>query len=257
MINQNLHRQPAALDSAVHRKLKLKLPITDWSPARQLNAILLAVAEFGDACKEFPIVFVKAGKEADGSEAIAPIAVLGMVAEDNLFLQQGQWRAQYMPAVLRLYPFCMGRIDEQRFAVCLDMGFAGVGEAEGQPVFLDDGQPSELLKAMHKQLETLEHEIQRTRHVCKRLLDLGLLSDMRFDVTLAGGHQHTVDGFLAVDEKKVTALPDAIVGELHRSGVLGLIHLHWLSLTNMRGLAERHAQRLGMAPRAVPVAAAG
>jgi hypothetical protein len=32
-----------------------------------------------------------------------------------------------------------------------------------------------------------------------------------------------------------------VVGELHRNGVLGLIHLHWLSLTNMRGLAERTA----------------
>jgi hypothetical protein len=123
LINQNLHRQPAALDSALHRKLKLQVPITDWSLARQLNAIFLAAAEFGDACKEFPIVFVKAGKEADGTDAIAPIAVLGMVADDNLYLHDGQWRAQYMPAVLRLYPFCIGRIDEQRFAICLDMGF--------------------------------------------------------------------------------------------------------------------------------------
>ena len=141
MINQNLHRQPAALDSALHRQLRLQVPITDWSLARQLNAIFLAVAEFGDACKEFPIVFVKAGKETDGTDAIAPIAVLGMVADDNLYLQDGRWRAQYMPAVLRLYPFCIGRIDEQRFAICLDMGFSGAGEAEGQAVFLDDGQP--------------------------------------------------------------------------------------------------------------------
>ena len=71
MINQNLHRQPAALDSALHRQLRLQVPITDWSLARQLNAIFLAVAEFGDACKEFPIVFVKAGKETDGTDAIA------------------------------------------------------------------------------------------------------------------------------------------------------------------------------------------
>lgn len=127
----------------------------------------------------------------------------------------------------------------------------------GQPVFLDDGQPTELLKTMHKQLEALEGEIQRTRQVCKRMLELGLLTDMRFDVTLADGRQHTVDGFLTVDEKKVTELPDSVVGELHRNGVLGLIHLHWLSLTNMRGLAERHAQRMGLAPVAVPVALAG
>lgn len=255
MINQNLHRQPTALDSALHRKLKLRVPITDWSLAQQLNAIFLAAAEFGDACKEFPIVFVKAGQEADGTDAIAPIAVLGMLANDNLFLQAGQWRAQYMPAVLRMYPFCIGRIDEERFAICLDMSFSGAGEAEGQPVFQDDGQPTELLTTMQKQLETLEGEIQRTRHVCKRLMELGLLVEMRFDVKLPDGRQHTVDGFLTVDDQKVTELPDNVVGELHRNGILGLIHLHWLSLTNMRGLAEQHGQRLGLVPAAAPAGA--
>ena len=257
MINQNLHRQPAALDSALHRQLKLKVPITDWSMSSQLNALFLAVAEFGDACKEFPIVFVKAGQEPDGSEAIAPIAVLGMVANDNLFLQGSQWRGQYMPAILRMYPFCIGRLDEERFAICLDMAFSGANQTEGVPVFLEDGQPAELLKTMQKQLENLETEIQRTRQVCKRIMELGLLTDMRFDVTLADGRQHTVDGFLTVDEKKVTELSDAVVGELHRNGVLGLIHLHWLSLTNMRGLAEWHAQRLGLTPAAVPAQAVG
>ncbi len=257
MINQNLHRQPAALDSALHRQLKLKVPITDWSMSSQLNALFLAVAEFGDACKEFPIVFVKAGQEPDGSEAIAPIAVLGMVANDNLFLQGSQWRGQYMPAILRMYPFCIGRLDEERFAICLDMAFSGANQTEGVPVFLEDGQPAELLKTMQKQLENLETEIQRTRQVCKRIMELGLLTDMRFDVTLADGRQHTVDGFLTVDEKKVTELSDAVVGELHRNGVLGLIHLHWLSLTNMRGLAEWHAQRLGLTPVAVPAQAVG
>lgn len=255
MINQNLHRQPAALDSALHRQLKLKVPITDWSLSSQLNAIFVAAAEFGDACKEFPIVFVKAGQEADGSDAIAPIAVLGMMANDNLFLHEGRWRGHYMPALLRMYPFCIGRLDEERFAICMDMAYAGVNQAEGEPIFQQDGQPAELLKTMQKQLETLEGEIQRTRQVCTRIRDLGLLVDMRFDVTLADGRQHTVDGFLTVDEKKVTELSDTVVGELHRNGVLGLIHLHWLSLTNMRGLAEWHGQRLGLAPLAVPAGA--
>ena len=71
MINQNLHRQPTALDSVKHRQLRLKLPVTDWSVADRLNAIFVAAAEFGDVCREFPIVFVRAGKEPDGSDQIA------------------------------------------------------------------------------------------------------------------------------------------------------------------------------------------
>ena len=243
MINTNLHRQPVALDSAQHRNLKLRLPITDWSLAKNLNAIFVAAAEFGDVCREFPIVFVKAGKEADGSEAIAPIAVFGLTQTDNLYVSGERWRAQYMPAVLRAYPFCIARIDNERFAICIDSAWPGTSVLEGEPLFTADGQQAELMQQMTKHLEALESEIQRTRLVGKRLLELDLLREMRFDATLPDGRQHTVDGFLTVDDKKLTELSDSVVGELHRSGILGLVHLHWVSLGNMRRLVDWHVER--------------
>jgi len=255
LINQNLHRQPTALDSAQHRHLKLRVPVTDWSVANRLNALFVAAAEFGDVCREFPIVFVRAGKEPDGRDQIAPIAVLGLSLNQNLYVDGATWRAQYMPAVLRSYPFCIARIDGQRFAVCVDMAYAGIDDPAGTSVFEADGQPSALLKTMQPQLETLEAEIQRTRRVGQRLLELDVLRDMRFDATLPDGSKHSVDGFLTVDDKKMTALPDAVVGELHRSGVLGLVHLHWVSLGNMRRLVEWHAQRVAIAAPAVAAAA--
>lgn len=252
MINQNLHRRPVGLDSALHRNLKVKLPVTDWSVGRNLNAVFVAAVEFGDACREFPLVFVKAGKEPDGSDSIAPIAVLGLTQNTNLYLTGDRWRAQYMPAVLSTYPFCIARIDDQRFAVCFDAEWPGAQDAEGQPLFDAQGQATEMLQKVQAQLESLEAEIQRTRNVCKRLQELGLLQDMRFDVTLPDGGKHTVDGFMTLDDKKVTELPDNVVAELHRSGLLGLMHLHWASLGNMRRLVDWHVERA-----AAPVLAAG
>ncbi len=243
MINQNLHMQPAAVDSAQHRNLKLKVPITDWTVADKLNAIFVAAVEFGDVCREFPIVFVKAGKDADGRESIAPIAVLGLTQNQNLYVSGERWRAQYMPAILRFYPFCIARMDETRFAVCMDTAFKGLNADEGQPLFDAEGKPSEMLQTMQKQLEALEAEIQRTRLVGQRLQELDLLREMRFDATMPDGRQHTVDGFLTVDEAKVTALPDNVVAELHRNGMLGLVHLHWVSLGNMRRLVDWHVER--------------
>lgn len=257
MINPNLHRQPTALDSARHRGLKLRLPVTDWSVAKDLNALFVAAAEFGDVCREFPIVFVRAGKDADGRDEIAPIAVLGLKQNENLYADGARWRAQYVPAVLRTYPFCIARIDEQRFAVCVDTAWPGANESDGTPVFEADGQAGPLLKSVQPQLEALETEIQRTRLVGRRLLELDVLRDMRFDTTLPDGSKHSVDGFLTVDDKKMTELPDPVVGELHRSGVLGLVHLHWVSLGNMRRLADWHAERLGVAAAAAPAAVAG
>jgi hypothetical protein len=243
LINQNLHKQPTALDSAKHRQLKLQVPVTDWSVADRLNAIFVAAAEFGEACREFPIVFVRAGKEPDGSDQIAPIAVLGLTQNQNLFLDGSRWRAQYMPAVLRHYPFCIARVDDKRFAICVDMAYTGAGNENGAPLFEDDGQPAALLKTMQPQMESLETEVQRTRFVGKRLLELNVLRDMRFDATLPDGSKHSVDGFLTVDEKKMAELPEEVVVELHRNGLLGLVHLHWVSLGNMRRLAQWHAER--------------
>jgi SapC len=243
LINTNLHRRPTALDSAQHRQLRLRMPVTDWSVANRLNAIFVAAAEFGEACREFPIVFVRAGKEPDGSEAIAPIAVFGLVQNENLFVAGDRWRALYMPAMLRAYPFCIARLDDARLAICVDMDFAGVNEQDGQTLFEADGEAAELLKTMTTHLEAMEADIQRTRLVGRRLLELDLLREMRFDATLPGGRKHTVDGFLTVDDRKVTDLPEAVVMELHKNGLLGLIHLHWVSLGNMRRLVDWHVER--------------
>lgn len=254
MINQNLHRQPTPLDNIQHRTLKLRLPVADWSVARDLNAIFVAAAEFGDTCREFPIVFVRAGKEPDGSDQIAPVAVLGLTQGRNLYVDGTRWRATYIPAVLRTYPFCIGRVDEQRFAICVDTAWPGANTDDGTPLFEADGQPAALLKNAQPQLETLEQEIQRTRLVGRKLLELDVLRDMRFDATLPDGSKHSVDGFLTVDDKKMSELPDAVVGELHRSGLLGLVHLHWVSMGNMRRLVEWHAERAAEPPPAAATA---
>jgi len=246
LINQNLHRQPAGLDSVQHRALKLQLPVTDWSVANQLNALFVAAGEFAEVCREFPIVFVNAGKEADGSDAIAPIAVLGLTQNTNLYLSGERWRAQYIPAVLRFYPFCIARIDDEKFAICVDTAWKGASQAadaQGEALFNNQGEATEMLNGVRQQLEALEAEIQRTRAVGKRLAELGLLQDMRFDVTLPDGSKHTVDGFMTIDDKKATELPDTVVAELHRSGLLGLMHLHWVSMGNMRRLVDWHVER--------------
>ena len=245
MINPHLHRQPVALEQQQHRQHRIALPVTDWSVASRMNAVFVAATEFSDVCKEYPIVFVRAGREADGRDQIAPIAVLGMVGEQNLYLEgtAGGWRAAYKPAVLQAYPFCIGRVDEQRFAICVDMAWSGVGTEQGQPLFDEAGQPAELLKAMQKHLEVLEGEIQATRTFGQRLMALDLLREMRFDATLPDGRKHTLDGFLTVDQEKAQSLPDTVVGELHRNGMLGLIQLHWASLGLMRRLMDWHVVR--------------
>lgn len=246
MINQNLHRQPVALDRSAHLKTRVKLPVTDWSVASGLNSMFVAAVEFGDACREFPIVFVRAGTEPDGSTPIAPVAVFGLSQGENLYVDGTRWRGAYMPALLRMYPFAMGRVDEQSFAIVIDMAWSGVSQTEGDLLFTDAGEVSELTRLVQQQLELAETEVQRTRFVGQKLQELNLLREMRFDAKLPDGNTLSVEGFLTVDEDKLKVLPDTTLIELQRTGILGLVHAHLISLGNMRRLAEWRMQKMGM-----------
>ncbi len=247
MIHQPLHRDPVGVDREALRHTKLRVGQPDFSYCSHLNSIFVAATEFGDACLDFPVVFVNAGKNEKGQTEVAPIAVLGVTGAQNLFVEGSgdaqSWRARYMPAVLRTYPFCTTRMNDEQFAICIDRSWHRVNTSDGQALFGDDGQPSEVLKSARQQLEVLEVEIARTRTLGQRLLELDLLRDMRFDATLPDGRKHSVDGFLTVEQKRVTELPDATVLELHKQGLLGLIHAHWLSLGNMRKLLDWHFER--------------
>lgn len=240
MIHPALHRQPVALDREVHRTLKIRPGAPDWSVAAGLNAYFVAAVEFADLCKEFALVFVRAGKdESGGRPLVAPVAVFGLAQGENLFVDGTRWRADHMPAQLRAYPFATAQVDAQRRVLCIDRAWAGFSDTEGTPLFDADGQEGPTLREMHALLDRLEGETQRTRAFCDRLLALDLLRDMRFDATLPDGSKLGVDGFLAVDEQRFAALDDATVVELHRSGVLALITLHQVSLGNLRRLVER------------------
>lgn len=257
MIHQALHRQPVAVDRETLRDTKLRMADADLSFCSHLNTIFVAATEFGDACRDMPLVFVDAGVDEQGKKLIAPIAVMGVVNGENLFVNGNAWRGRYMPAVLRTYPFCTARIDDDRFAICVDQGWKYVNTSEGEAFFTPEGKPTAFLESTQKQLEVLETEILRTRAIGQRLLELDVLRDMRFDAEFGDGRKHSVDGFLSIDQERLTALPDATVLELHKSGILGLIHQHWISMGNMRFLFDWHIARNPVAPgAAAPTAVA-
>lgn len=256
MMHPPLHRDAVGIDRDSMRQTRLRTDTLDLSFCSQLNSIFLAATEFGDAARDFPVVFVKAGKNEKGQEEVAPLAVLGVTQNENLFVEghgdTQSWRGRYMPAVLRTYPFCTAPMAENQFAICIDRSWKYVGTQEGQALFDADGQPSEFFKGVQQQLEVLEGEIARTRAIGQRLVELDLLRDMRFDATLADGRKHTIDGFLTVDQQRFGELKDATVLELHKNGMLGMIHSHWVSLGHMRKLVDWHFERTSAAPAASP-----
>ena len=240
MINPELHKTPVALDREKHRHLKLRADQSNLKAAAGLNAFFLTAAEFADACKEYPILFLSAGTDAQGKEQVAPVAVFGVTPGENLFLQaDGRWDAFYVPAMLRAYPFTMARVAEDQFAVVFDESWDGANTTDGRPLFNEAGEPTELLNDLRKFVEQIEIETERTRLAGQRLMELKLLQPKRFDATLPNGEPLSVDGFLAVDEERLAALTDEEALEVQRTGLLSLLHAHQISMGNMRRLIDR------------------
>lgn len=243
MSNPPMYGELLPLDREVHKNLKLDTQRTVVSRVAEQNSVFLAAVEFADACKEYPIVFVRAGApDANGKQAVAPLAVLGLKPGSNLFVDSDKWTGNYVPAYVRRYPFAMARVDDtgNNLAVCYDSQWAGFNETTGEALF-KDGQPTEFLLNAKAFLENFEQEAERTRLICELLADMELLQDMRFEATLPNGEKLDVEGFLALDEKKYAELPDDKVLQLHRNGLIALLEMHRLSMTNMNRLAARYA----------------
>ena len=100
MIDPTLFADPQALDRVQHRTLRLKPAATRYDRTAGMNALFITAVEFGDVCREYPIVFVEAGKGDDGQREVAPMAVLGLEPGENLMLgADGAWAARYTPAL--------------------------------------------------------------------------------------------------------------------------------------------------------------
>jgi len=241
MIVTNLHNEPTALDTVLHRDLRLKNDLNAISKLASFTSFMVSVSEFGDAALNFPILFVRAAPDALGRDTVAPVAVFGLKPGENLFVTtDGKWDAGYVPAMLRAYPFTMARIEgSDRWAIVFDNSWEGMSRTEGVPLFNEKGEASELLNGVHKFVQDLEADLERTRQACATLLEMKLLKPMRFDATLANGESLSVDGFMTVDEEAIAKLPDAQIAQMYRNGLLGLLQVHTISLNNMRRLLDR------------------
>lgn len=248
MINSALYREPELLDPARHRGLKMGT-LADFSITKGMHGAFITVTEMPQAGLEFPIVFIHSGeRDAAGRPTVSPIVLLGLSANENLFVDGARWDARYIPAFIRRYPFLTATLrNAGTTGVMVDRAWSGFSEQDGEALFEADDQPAPALQRAMEFLQMFETEAQRTRSFCARLAELDLLREMKADATLPQGQTLSVDGFLVVDEEKLLKLDESVVIETHRNGMLMLLHLHLASLANMRHMVERKARRAAVA----------
>lgn len=257
MIHPNLYSKPVTLDTRAHGDLRVAPYADDWSVASGVNAIAVAVAEFADLAVEFPLVFVKVGNAQGGSE-LMPVAVFGLTAGENLYVEGKGWRANHLPMLLRMYPFGIAGVEGDRVLLAIDEAWPGWSRTEGEPLF-ESGQPTERTTQMAEQIGKVAGELRQGAEFAKMLDDAGLLMETRFEAKAPNGETIQVDGFYSVDAEKLAALNDQEVLSLWRNGAMALVHAHQLSMRHMARLADWRLKRQleqGQAGAQAPAAAA-
>ena len=207
---------------------------------RAMNPIPVSFVEFALAGRDYPLVFVS----GDQGKTFLPMAVLGLEAQQNLFIADDAWDpAVYVPAYVRRYPFCMTRVtvdgrEQAERVACVEKKALN---DRGEPLFDDTGNPLPEWASRQKLLFEYEADLARTDEMCSRLAALGLLEPFTMQATPAGGQPLALAGMYRVNEAKLPELEPAALQELAKTGILGRVYAHLISLDNFRRLLDRRA----------------
>ncbi len=229
------------LDRVRHAGMGLRKDGFAW--CAPLNAVYLSLPEFGRAALDYPIAFAPS-LDVDNSREYQPVAVLGLRAAQNLFVNaDGGWRTgTYVPAYCRRYPFFIAEMPGEgatagaRRLVCVDEG--GLQPDAAHPLFDVGGTPTAAWAPLLQLIEQLETARMQSRVLVKRLDALQLLRPFEALALPRRGAQTRLQGLYRVDEEKLRQIDTRDLRALMRKGELRAIYAHLLSLENFARLLD-------------------
>lgn len=229
-----LYVNAQAVNKTRHKNLCVRTG-SDMSFAKNTNSVPLMAVEFPHAAGEYAIMF--AGSE----EKPIPVVVMGFKENENRYIDEDkQWRAQYIPAFVRRYPFVFSSDDEGKtLTLCIDEDFEGCNEeGHGERLFDADGERTLFLNNSLKFLEEYQAHFYRTEAFCATLKELDLLEPVTARFTTPEGEQRNLTGIFSVSRKKLKELSGEDLEKLHKSDALELIYLHLHSSRNLQTMLQ-------------------
>jgi hypothetical protein len=225
------------LNKEQHRQLRIK---TGYGAALG-DAVMYAMTypmEFRDIQGCYPILFTK----DPNTGGFFAAAVLGLDADQNLFLQDKRWDATYIPAMLQRHPFMIAtgvEGDDSNPVVSLDLDHPRVSQDDGEALFDDEGNSTEFLNQRIALLDKLHRGLQHGRGFIDTLLRHELLEQITLDITFNDGSNQSVQGFYTIAEERLYQLKGDVLESLNQAGYLQPVFMAVASLSRMRDIIER------------------
>lgn len=236
----------ALLNNVDHKNLRV---IRDYSLHYGDSEISVATfpQEFRAIQNEYPIFF----KKNTETGKFIPVALMGLRQNENLFLTEEGWDAQYIPASVKRRPFLIGikppkpgEGDQPSRLVYVDMESPRVNEVAGDPVFLPHGGYSPYLETMVDLLEYIQYGTELNEQFADLLLANELLEVVTLEITLKSGERNNLAGLYTINEDKLSGLAGSAVADLHAKGFLECIYMVLASHANVLKLIARVEARI-------------
>lgn len=237
----------ALLNNIAHKALRV---IREHSTRYGDNdmSVVTFPQEFRAIQNEYPIFFQK---NAETGKFI-PIALMGLRQNENLFLSEQGWDAQYIPVSVKRRPFLIGiqppqpgqEPSQPTKMVYVDMDNPRVSETQGEPVFLPHGGYSPYLESVVDLLEYIQYGTELNEQFVDALLAQELLEVVALEITLKNGERHNLAGLYTINEDKLAALQGSAVTALHSKGFMECIYMVLASHANVVKLIARVEKKL-------------
>ena len=128
--------------------------------------------------------------------------------------------------------------------IAVDADHPRFSESEGEPLFDQDGEPSDPLRGIQRILGQLNAGVEQTDAFTKALLDLRLIEPIDISLRFDDGETLRLDGLYTVGRDPLHELGDTAVLMLFRAGYLQLAHTMIASLQQIPLMARRRNRRL-------------
>jgi len=232
-----MYKTPVAISSEKHARLRF-VPAENYQFAARLTQTPLLAGEVVKAAEFYPVVF-------DLTNGM-PIAVLGLTAERNLYLDEAyRWRVPMVPVCCSRYPFALVPVanegEETQYIMVMDESAETLQEEKGKLLYNKNGdagyRPSPLLKELKEQLGQIEEGLQRTQQLFAQLVQHQVLVAQQ--ATFKNGEaEGRLDGFAVVDWEKVQNLDPELLAQWQQAGLMDVLQAHTESMKQFNLLSH-------------------
>lgn len=236
-----------AIEKVHHKNIKIDVNKIE-AHGSVMHLAPAVVAEFSHLATHYPIVFAKSGETGQ----FVCSAMLGFTEGENLFWENEQWQAMYVPLQVRRQPFFLGddtanvaENETPQYVVCIDVESPSVGD-KGEPLYNENGDESQFFQeAKQKLVELLKGESDNKAFI-NTLISMDLLESLSIEVTFVNQESTRLNGLYTIKQETLAKLSSEQLTELHKNNYLQAIYAMVISLGQMYSLIDKKNRKLSV-----------